>query len=378
MNSLEAYITCPFNKSHRIVAARFQYHLAKCRKNYPKDMKVVCIFDATHMLDAHEIEHHLSICPSSGNIKCYENSFETERQLGTISLDEACNLESKTITEDWSGSCTSYNPILESENKNVLRMKIGLSKAKKKQFKQNERDRISTLEKENSNNSNVGITEKIIDFDTPLRTPKNVSKAVSYIENNSTDTVTSALNNISMNEASNPLEKRNISTLNSNSPKKVSSQKSSSRDRTINMSNASLTSKDTSDQEEEKNVCFKENIPIAINCSIPTAGIKDSKVKDEFESIACEGGSPKMQGHCKESKIQKDRDQSNLKKGCSIKTRSGVPLNLQMTEKLYGAVKKISTGRGFTMAHQLLSSSLVQSENEDPKKLDSLSDYDDE
>ncbi|CAL7950887.1 unnamed protein product [Xylocopa violacea] len=298
--------------------------------------------------------------------------------MGTIPLEQACNLETNTINEDWSGNYPSYDPLLESENKNVLRTKIGLSKAKKKQFKQTERDRILILEKNNGNDSNVSIIEKTIDFDQPLRAPKNVPKAVSYTENDSIDKVTSALESTSINETSNSLKKKNITILNNNSPKKVSSQTSSLRNRNINTYNVSLISENISEQDKE-NISAKEKIPFAMNYSIPTTVTNDSKVKDEFESNACQGSSLKMQGHSKETKIQKDSVQPNVTKEYSIKSRNDVHLNSEMVEKLYGAVRKISTGRGFTMAHQFLNSTLSQTENtEDRKNLDVLFGYDDD
>lgn len=41
---------------------------------------------------------------------------------------------------------------MASENKNVIRTAVGLSKAKKKQFKQRERERLAALENYNSSN----------------------------------------------------------------------------------------------------------------------------------------------------------------------------------------------------------------------------------
>ena len=56
MNTIDAYITCPYDKSHRIRKSRMQVHIMKCARNYPKDFKSVCIFDSSHRIDPQEYE----------------------------------------------------------------------------------------------------------------------------------------------------------------------------------------------------------------------------------------------------------------------------------------------------------------------------------
>ena len=51
MSNMEVYITCPYNKCHRIRKSRFLIHTTKCAKNYPKDYKVICKDDRTRLLD---------------------------------------------------------------------------------------------------------------------------------------------------------------------------------------------------------------------------------------------------------------------------------------------------------------------------------------
>lgn len=59
MNDFEAYVTCPYNKSHRILKSRFQIHLTKCSKQYEKctkDTKINCEFNSSHLLEPEEYE----------------------------------------------------------------------------------------------------------------------------------------------------------------------------------------------------------------------------------------------------------------------------------------------------------------------------------
>ena len=50
--------TCPYDKSHRILKSRMQFHLVRCRKNHPanKDQLRTCPFDAVHVVNSIEYE----------------------------------------------------------------------------------------------------------------------------------------------------------------------------------------------------------------------------------------------------------------------------------------------------------------------------------
>lgn len=50
----EDLMTCPYNPAHQIIHSRMQYHLEKCRKQYPNAMKENCPFDATHVINSQE------------------------------------------------------------------------------------------------------------------------------------------------------------------------------------------------------------------------------------------------------------------------------------------------------------------------------------
>lgn len=56
---------CPFDKSHKIAASRFQNHLIKCRKSHPDKDKLLetCPYNATHRYSPDEKIQHLLECP---------------------------------------------------------------------------------------------------------------------------------------------------------------------------------------------------------------------------------------------------------------------------------------------------------------------------
>ncbi|KOC70207.1 Gametocyte-specific factor 1 [Habropoda laboriosa] len=340
MNSVEAYITCPYNKSHRILKHRFQTHLYKCRKQHP-DMKVVCLYDATHMLDTAEFEHHMSVCPSSGNIKCYQNVLEAENNVGTVSLEEACAMQTNTLDEDWSGNCVAYDPLTASETKNVIRTTVGLSKSMRKQFKQRERDRMSSLQTTSYNNSSneINILEKQTYSEQPLRKPKNAAKAISCVQSSSTDDLASKVEELSIKK------------------------------------NNSLTNKNVS--KDKQNVSNKENNAITICRNIFATEENISEVKGDYKMntfISQKNESEKQENYKKTSIQTGDFKKNDFE---SLKTLQIKP---KIANNLYGEVRKISTGRGFTIAYKNLNSSILKSEkdNENSKDLSSVYGYDDD
>ena len=56
MNRTDEIITCPYNKAHSILWSRMQFHLTKCRVQYPNAEKAVCAFNTTHIVNKVELE----------------------------------------------------------------------------------------------------------------------------------------------------------------------------------------------------------------------------------------------------------------------------------------------------------------------------------
>ncbi|OAD58154.1 Gametocyte-specific factor 1 [Eufriesea mexicana] len=370
MNSIEGYVTCPFNKSHRIINHRFQKHLSKCRKNYPKNTKVVCPFDASHMLNPEEYENHLSICSTSGNIKCYQYILDTDREVGTISLEEACNTQTNFINEDWSGNNPTYDPKVTIESKNIIRPPIGMSKSKKKQFKQYERNRILSLENKNScvdsSSTHTKVMEKQIDFEQPLQAPKNLTKTVLYDQDFANNLICK-LNKLCIKEGNNLSEKDDMSIVTTKSYMETDFENHSLKNSIIDTSNVSSISKNISKQKDVENVLNEENDAVALFQNIL-----------EVEEDIFKENNSKMQKDCKEINIHKDVHQPNLNKGKKNEVWKINQLNPRTAKGLYREVNKISTGRGFTTAYQYLNSSMIKSEkgNENSEDFSSIYGYD--
>ncbi|XP_067660952.1 protein D7-like isoform X2 [Haliotis asinina] len=58
----EELLECPYDKVHMVRAKRFQYHLMKCRKNWPGSEFSVCPFNAKHEMPKPELRYHMATC----------------------------------------------------------------------------------------------------------------------------------------------------------------------------------------------------------------------------------------------------------------------------------------------------------------------------
>ncbi|XP_043261984.1 uncharacterized protein LOC122402892 [Colletes gigas] len=325
MSFLGDYTQCPFDKSHRIIRSRLQTHLVKCAKNYP-GVKLVCIYDASHKVDPQNYENHLKECESSGNMKCYEYSMEPAVTVGTIPIESACNVESTTMNdEDWSGDNPTYDPWVASEKKNVLRTGVGLSKGQRKKHKQLERERVAKLGDHDNSKHNISSVEQS-ELETPLRVPKKAIKALSC-DSNSLNNVT---NRICYNEIISKLEKVSMEESMENARSEKESVENifnntfnEKSNRSVNLKNVSLC-----EDKEEMNTS-------AIRQTTFEAKINTSELKND--------SSLKIS---KENKVKKNISYQNLNE------KKTTCLNPSIAATFYQQAKKISTGRGFTIAYQ--------------------------
>ncbi|XP_033324322.2 uncharacterized protein LOC117219343 [Megalopta genalis] len=334
MSACGPYTICPFNAAHRIIDGRIQRHILKCRKSYPKDIKVTCPFDATHVLNPEEYEHHLLTCISNGNVMCYRMTLEPGKQLGTVLLEDACNVQTDVISdEDWSGNNPTYNALAVSEAKNVMRSAVGLSKSKKKQFKRSERERIAQIENEHNNTTDVSsIIQKqpVVELETPLRMPKNVAKAIyldQTLDYSDKDIyigdLVSKLRKVDLKKDSSLLEE-NVSTINNSFSQESHKENSANNIYSDKNSNSARSSQESTS---------KKNINMTRN------DVKSCEKSKETDT--------------KNNSIRQYLNKERTKR-----------VNLQIAATIEEA-RKISTGRGFTIAYQKIRSEINESNKED-------------
>ncbi|KAG7187896.1 hypothetical protein KM043_013865 [Ampulex compressa] len=179
MTAPDLMLSCPFDNAHRIHTSKLPFHLVKCKQNHPFTTKLYCPFNSVHIVDKEQYEHHVQTCPNSGNVKIYKYSLEPVEKVESVPLQKLQEIEVPSMcTEDWDGNCTTYDPLHNIENRNIVRPLIVASKSRKKQFKKNERLRLSSL---NENRKSM-LPNKFNTRDTspehPLRIPRQPARVI--------------------------------------------------------------------------------------------------------------------------------------------------------------------------------------------------------
>ncbi|XP_050487104.1 uncharacterized protein LOC126871859 [Bombus huntii] len=393
MNDMEVYITCPYNKCHRIRKSRFQIHITKCAKNYQKDDKLACKYDRTHILDSEQYEHHLTICPSSGDVKSKEITLESDEDVPRILVERVPNTRTRTMDEDWTGNNRSYNPLAATENRDVIRGAIAMSKSQKKQFKQYERERMSLLQRTNSDSSsntssNTSTARKKVDIEQPLQPPKQLSKAM-LCDGNFASNLISKLDKLKIEESdgkkgtkSISSKKEDVSIISNNSSNIADSTKNCLKNNTIDTSTdigiTSSTINNSFSQKGKENIPNEENNAVALFKDIFEADKGVSDVGSDLNiNVISQGNNPEAQGNDKKDNIKKNNSQPKSSKQGSSNSQNIIPCNTKIAAKLYGEAKKISTGRGFTRIYQHLNSNMKMEKEGEGKKMtqDLVSDY---
>lgn len=147
----ERTITCPYNPSHQITVERIQWHLVKCRKNYPGSDHVICPFNASHHVPRLEKEYHMSVCSDRKMVEMekYNWSSHPVQQQGNLTRPSPVVAELPPCEEDWEKEATvrkSYDPIAKAKQTNVLRKPEGATPSQRREFRAQERERLYLLD----------------------------------------------------------------------------------------------------------------------------------------------------------------------------------------------------------------------------------------
>ena len=333
-------------------------------------------------------------CPSSGHIRSQFISFDSEENVRTSSTENTSNV-SECITkteEEWprSEQTFRYDPMAATENRDILRIPIGLTKSQKKRFRQYERDRLAALSKNKDTNNafQENIATKKTDPEEPLQVPKQPSKAI-LCDKEFNDLV-SKLDKINMKDNSNSSKQENIFVMdNSYIPK---FEENSLKNNTIDTNNISFISGNILNQNDKKNVSKEDNVSMLTKDLFEVKqNISDRKNDFKMNAYVSQGSTSKAQNDDIPKNLQPNLDGGNSSKSQNIiasNPRMATKFyeepkwsNAKMTPKFYGEAKKITTGRGFTRVYQYLNSSMKEEELEEPentKELSSLYGYEQE
>jgi len=198
--------TCPFNPAHQILPKRWLTHLVRCEKVNPIQASKMkkCLWNVAHRIEANKLEDHLQNCPD--RIDKNAVSLREKYSLGQEGKKEFLN-ESKvrrdrtctTLNESFASSIAAdkhaepeefwddeivipfkFKPSLETT---LLREPKGMSKSKRVEFRQGEKNRVlQTLQAKAEGDKSVipGLTLDVVKREQvqyrKLRLPKSLLK----------------------------------------------------------------------------------------------------------------------------------------------------------------------------------------------------------
>ncbi|KAH8397852.1 hypothetical protein KR222_003970 [Zaprionus bogoriensis] len=139
-NDDSGYVTCPYDKTHRILPLRLAAHLMRCARNHTSSKLVRCPFNTTHMLRSDELQAHIYECQHRHTFMrfCYADKLPPE-------TPHAAPVDVVESTENWDIEPPepSYEPQAYCEANKIVRDLQGAPRAVRRQFRQDERQRFN-------------------------------------------------------------------------------------------------------------------------------------------------------------------------------------------------------------------------------------------
>ncbi|KAH8261650.1 hypothetical protein KR044_012977, partial [Drosophila immigrans] len=139
-HSFNDFVTCPYDKSHRLLRGRLPKHLISCGRNLVNSHQwVVCPFNTTHRCIKEELSEHLKECEDAAWLK---GAGSCSDQRSTADVPKPVLVE---CDENWDEEppVPSYNPSVYCEENNIMRTLKGHSKAVRRNFRESERRRLA-------------------------------------------------------------------------------------------------------------------------------------------------------------------------------------------------------------------------------------------
>ncbi|KAH8371977.1 hypothetical protein KR093_009560 [Drosophila rubida] len=156
-NSFNDFVTCPYDKSHRLLRGRLPRHLISCSRNLGNLKQwAVCPFNTTHRCEKKELavsklnailifwaltivyQEHVKDCPDAAWLK--GSAPDAQRSNAVVPQPAVVECD-----ENWDDEppVPSYNPNKYCEENLIIRSLKGHSKAVRKNFRESERRRLA-------------------------------------------------------------------------------------------------------------------------------------------------------------------------------------------------------------------------------------------
>ncbi|XP_057338380.1 uncharacterized protein LOC130676266 [Microplitis mediator] len=152
----DPYLTCPLDEVHRIRKSRMQCHLTRCLKNHKLTDKIKCPFNPLHIIYPNEMAHHMTVCESNASVdlqmydrndqKCFSGIISEQDAMAQ--LEAALGASSNEVEYNHTIDKAGYDPVKANLDNPVFRTLNCESKAKRREFRLQERKRIAAIEAE--------------------------------------------------------------------------------------------------------------------------------------------------------------------------------------------------------------------------------------
>jgi len=131
-----------------------QTHLIKCAKQYPHIKLAKCKINTTHLVKPEELDTHHKECPDRKYLlHAVEAAAVYDNQDSAAPRQERLVLNSQ-MEESWDdevGTHDFFNAREAAKKLPIMRSNIGMTKAQKKRFREEERERIEEIKMERAN-----------------------------------------------------------------------------------------------------------------------------------------------------------------------------------------------------------------------------------
>ncbi|XP_062134803.1 gametocyte-specific factor 1 homolog [Drosophila sulfurigaster albostrigata] len=139
-NSFNDFVTCPYDKAHRVLKGRLAKHLIKCSRNLGiSEEWTICPCNTTHHIKRKDFAEHQKECPEANWLRA--STVRSDNGNGQQSVKPVL----VECDENWDDEppVEAYDPSVYCEENAIIRTLQGHSKAARKEFRESERRRLA-------------------------------------------------------------------------------------------------------------------------------------------------------------------------------------------------------------------------------------------